>query len=161
MSEASTTLHEPVGRLSDRTIDLHRVLVSLQEELEAVDWYRQRADACRDDALRGILEHNMAEEIEHAAMILEWLRRNHPGFAGEFDNHLYGEGSITAQEVEHSDEAKTPEGAVVVDPRVGQIDVGQDLRIGYSANDGIHYKLFASESLVLLIDDPDAICTLT
>jgi uncharacterized linocin/CFP29 family protein len=52
------------------------------------------------------------------------------------------------------------DGAVLVDPRLGRIDIGQDLQVGYSANDGIHYRLFASESLVLLLDDPQAICTL-
>ena len=62
------------------TQDMHRALVSLQEELEAVDWYQQRADACEDAELKAILLHNMREEIEHASMVLEWLRRNHPDF---------------------------------------------------------------------------------
>jgi hypothetical protein len=94
MSESSATLHEPPGRLTDGTIELHRALVSLQEELEAIDWYRQRSDASRDDALRATLEHNMAEEIEHASMLLEWLRRHHSAFAAQFDTYLYSEGSI-------------------------------------------------------------------
>ena len=110
MSESSTTLHEPVGRMSDRTIELHRALVSLQEELEAVDWYRQRADACRDEELRAILEHNMNEEIEHASMILEWLRRTHPGFAAQFDDYLYSEGPITDIEESATGDGPASEG---------------------------------------------------
>lgn len=117
MSESSTTLHEPAGRLSDRTVELHRALVSLQEELEAVDWYRQRADACRDEGLRAILEHNMNEEIEHACMILEWLRRNHGGFAARFDDYLYSEGPITDVE-----EAATAEDREINQPASARED---------------------------------------
>jgi len=106
MSESSATLHEPVARLHDRTIDLHRALVSLQEELEAADWYQQRADACRDESLSAILEHNLDEELEHAAMLLEWLRRHHAGFAGHLDTYLYSEGPIT--EVEEAATAPAP-----------------------------------------------------
>ena len=76
--------HEPLDSLSKSTRDLHRALVSLQEELEAIDWYKQRADACQDGSLREILLHNMREEMEHAAMVLEWIRRNSP----DFDKHL-------------------------------------------------------------------------
>lgn len=100
MTEASTTLHEPADQLAEGTIDLHRALVSLQEELEAVDWYRQRADACTDDELRDILRHNMHEEMEHAAMLLEWLRRNEPSFAGQMADYLHAPGPITAAEGE-------------------------------------------------------------
>lgn len=112
MTETSTTLHEPAGRLRDATIELHRALVSLQEELQAVDWYRQRVDACRDDALRAILAHNMDEEIEHAAMLLEWLRRHDANFARRFDGYLYSEGSITAIEAEAACPADDDTGAV-------------------------------------------------
>lgn len=98
MSQASAALHEAPGRLRDETLELHRALVSLQEELQAIDWYRQRADACRDDALRAILEHNLDEEIEHAAMLLEWLRRNHAAFAAQFDTHINSSGPITGVE---------------------------------------------------------------
>ena len=76
MSDSSDTYHEPIERLNADTMEIHRALVSLREELEAVDWYRQRADACRDGQLRGVLLHNMREEIERACMLLEWLRRN-------------------------------------------------------------------------------------
>ena len=98
MSEASATLHEPEAQLSERTVDLHRALVSLREELEAVDWYRQRADACADPQLRRILEHNMREEIEHASMLLEWLRRERADFARHLATYLGSEGPITEVE---------------------------------------------------------------
>jgi ferritin-like protein len=98
MSEASTSLHEPAEQLSEQTRDLHRALVSLQEELEAVDWYRQRADVCTDSALGEILRHNMREEIEHASMLLEWLRRNNADFQRILKTYLFSEGSITEAE---------------------------------------------------------------
>ncbi len=75
MASASQGFHEDEDKLSARTRDLHRALVSLQEELEAIDWYQQRADAAEDPELREILEHNRDEEKEHATMLLEWLRR--------------------------------------------------------------------------------------
>ena len=77
---ASEILHEPIDKLKPETIDIHRAIVSLMEELEAIDWYRQRADACTERQLRAVLEHNMNEEIEHASMALEWIRRNVPKF---------------------------------------------------------------------------------
>ncbi|WP_114417986.1 encapsulin-associated ferritin-like protein [Marinospirillum perlucidum] len=72
--------HEPVSELTDETRDFHRAIVSLMEELEAVDWYNQRVDACKDKELAAILAHNRDEEIEHAAMALEWIRRNNAVF---------------------------------------------------------------------------------
>ncbi|MES9973265.1 MAG: ferritin, partial [Candidatus Thiodiazotropha sp.] len=72
--------HEPLEQLSDETRDMHRAIVSLMEELEAVDWYNQRVDACSDESLRAILAHNRDEEKEHAAMVLEWIRRQDPSF---------------------------------------------------------------------------------
>jgi hypothetical protein len=87
--------HEPVDQLSEDTRNLHRALVSLQEELEAVDWYRQRADAVSDDALAEILLHNMREEMEHAAMIIEWLRRSSPDFDHHLRDFLFTEGPIS------------------------------------------------------------------
>ena len=76
MPQSSTTLHE--SDLSPETVDRHRAIVSLMEELEAVDWYDQRVQAASDDELRAVLAHNRDEEKEHAAMVLEWLRRNDP-----------------------------------------------------------------------------------
>jgi hypothetical protein len=86
---ASDGYHEPLERLSEETRNLHRAIVSLMEELEAVDWYQQRADACSDDALAAILRHNRDEEIEHACMVIEWLRRNVPKFDQELRTYLY------------------------------------------------------------------------
>lgn len=108
MAESSATLHESRERLSQQTIDLHRALVSLQEELEAVDWYRQRADACKDPQLRSILAHNMREEIEHASMLLEWLRRENPDFAENLGTYLGAEGPITEIEEEATTQSQGP-----------------------------------------------------
>ncbi|MEH6387645.1 MULTISPECIES: encapsulin-associated ferritin-like protein [Pseudomonas] len=81
--------HEPIAELTDKTRDMHRALVSLMEELEAVDWYNQRMDACKDDELRGLLEHNRDEEKEHAAMVLEWIRRRDPAFDEQLRKYLF------------------------------------------------------------------------
>ena len=86
---SSVGYHEPVEELSDETRDMHRAIVSLMEELEAVDWYNQRADACKDPALRSILRHNRDEEKEHASMVLEWIRRRDPAFSKELKDHLF------------------------------------------------------------------------
>jgi ferritin-like protein len=101
MAQSSTTLHET--DLSPETIDRHRAIVSLMEELEAVDWYDQRVQAATDDELRAVLAHNRDEEKEHAAMMLEWLRRNDPTFAAHLATYLNSKGSIT--EVEESTKA--------------------------------------------------------
>jgi ferritin-like protein len=77
---SSTGYHEPIVELSAETRDMHRAIVSLMEELEAVDWYNQRVDACQDTDLKAILAHNRDEEKEHAAMVLEWIRRKDPKF---------------------------------------------------------------------------------
>jgi hypothetical protein len=86
--------HEPVEELSDETRDMHRAIISLMEELEAVDWYNQRVDACKDAELRKILAHNRDEEKEHAAMVLEWIRRRDPTFDKELRHSLFTEGEI-------------------------------------------------------------------
>jgi len=91
-------LHEPAENLSKDTLDIHRAIVSLMEEFEAVDWYQQRADACTDPALKAVLEHNRDEEIEHAAMVLEWLRRRLPRLDRELREYLFKDGSITDHE---------------------------------------------------------------
>ena len=74
--------------------DMHRTIISLMEELEAVDWYNQRVDACRDPELRRILAHNRDEEKEHAAMVLEWIRRRDPTLDKELRHSLFSEGEI-------------------------------------------------------------------
>jgi hypothetical protein len=89
---SSEGLHE--ANLSPEALNLHRAIVSLMEELEAVDWYNQRAEACTDPELRKILEHNRDEEIEHAVMVLEWIRRNNKVFDKELRERLFKEGSI-------------------------------------------------------------------
>jgi hypothetical protein len=91
---SSEGLHAPRERLSDKTLAMHQAIVSLMEELEATDWYRQRADDCDDPALKAILLHNMREEIEHASMVLEWLRRNSEDFDKELRNFLFTEEDI-------------------------------------------------------------------
>jgi ferritin-like protein len=91
---AHEILHEATGDLSDETRDMHRAIVSLIEELEAVDWYHQRVDACKNDELKAILAHNRDEEKEHAAMLLEWIRRSDPAFSKELKDYLFTEKSI-------------------------------------------------------------------
>jgi ferritin-like protein len=81
--------HEPVEELSDETRDMHRAITSLMEELEAVDWYNQRADACKDPELRAILAHNRDEEKEHAAMVLEWIRRRDEVLSKQLKEFLF------------------------------------------------------------------------
>jgi len=98
MAAASATLHEAVEKLQPETPDIHRAVVSLMEELEAVDWYRQRADACGDEQLKAILEHNMNEEIEHASMVLEWLRRHVPKVDEALKTYLFTTGDVTKLE---------------------------------------------------------------
>lgn len=100
MAPSSTSLHESADKLTPLTHDLHRAIVSLQEELEAVDWYQQRADACEDTALRDILLHNMREEIEHASMVLEWIRRRHADFDHHLRAYLFTDGPIPTIEAE-------------------------------------------------------------
>ncbi len=88
----STTYHE--SGLSEDTKDVHRALATLIEELEAVDWYHQRMDVTKDADLHAILEHHRDEEIEHAAMALEWLRRRLPKFDEELRAYLFKSGPI-------------------------------------------------------------------
>ena len=92
---SSVGYHESVDQLSEETRDMHRAIVSLMEELEAIDWYNQRADACKDPELKAILAHNRDEEMEHAAMTLEWIRRHSPRFDKELRQALFKEGPIT------------------------------------------------------------------
>jgi ferritin-like protein len=98
MPSGSTTFHEAEEHLTPATRDMHRAIVSLMEELEAIDWYQQRVDAAGDPDLRAILGHNRDEEIEHAVMTLEWIRRRSPTFDARLREYLFTEGSITALE---------------------------------------------------------------
>jgi ferritin-like protein len=98
MPTGSTTFHEAEEHLAPRTRDMHRAIVSLMEEFEAIDWYQQRMDATQDAEMRAILEHNRDEEKEHAAMVLEWIRRQDPALDRVLREYLFSEGSIVARE---------------------------------------------------------------
>jgi len=86
--------HESEEKLSEKTKDFTRALNSLKEEIEAIGWYQQRVDATNDESLKEILAHNRDEEIEHACMALEWLRRNMPAWDNELRTYLFTEGNI-------------------------------------------------------------------
>jgi uncharacterized protein len=117
------TFHEPIEWLTQASIERHRAIVSLMEELEAVDWYDQRVDATKDDSLRAVLAHNRDEEKEHAAMTLEWLRRNDPGWERVLRTYLFTELAITEVEAE-AEAAGEGDGD---EPSGGSLPVG-DLR---------------------------------
>lgn len=87
--------HEPVELLDEKARNISRVLHSLQEEVEAVNWYHQRVTASSDPQVKAILAHNRDEEIEHAVMTIEWLRRNMSGWDEELRTYLFTEGPIT------------------------------------------------------------------
>ena len=97
---SSETYHEQHDDLTDETREMHRAISSLMEELEAVDWYQQRVDATKDEALKAILGHNRDEEIEHAMMVLEWIRRRNPKFDAHATTYLFTKGDITNLEAE-------------------------------------------------------------
>jgi ferritin-like protein len=92
---ANEGYHEPIEKLSAQTMDMHRAITSLMEELGAVDWYNQRVDAATDPELKAILAHNRDEEKEHAAMVLEWIRRRDPKLDKELREALFKTGPIT------------------------------------------------------------------
>ena len=100
MADSSMGLHEDRGDLSPATLDRHRGIVSLMEELEAMDWYAQRIEAAGDPELAAVLAHNRDEETEHAAMSLEWLRRKDPVLDQHLRQYLFTTGSIIAIEDE-------------------------------------------------------------
>ena len=95
---SSETLHVPRESLSKATLHLHYAITSLMEELEAIDWYRQRADDTTDESLKAILIHNANEEMEHACMILEWIRRNDRKFDEQLREYLFTDKPITEVE---------------------------------------------------------------
>lgn len=114
MAQSSGSFHESTEQLKPETMDRHRAIVSIMEELEAVDWYDQRVDAAGDDELRAILAHNRDEEKEHAAMTLEWLRRRDAVWNEQLRNYLFTdkpvlevEESLEQADAEHS--ASAPE----------------------------------------------------
>ncbi len=121
---AHESYHEPVELLSSATKDMHRAILSLMEEFEAVDWYQQRAEACDDDALRAVLTHNKNEEIEHAMMNLEWIRRNSPAFDANARRYLFSSGSIVATEGAATEGAATDTPSPPSDPANGSLGIG-------------------------------------
>jgi uncharacterized protein len=128
----STSYHERHADLSEETRNLHRAIASLMEELEAVDWYQQRVDATDDPALKEILAHNRDEEIEHAAMVLEWLRRNNSVFDEQLRRYLFTARPIVAvehaaEQQEAGDESERSSRAAPLDGRSGS---GASLGIG-------------------------------
>jgi hypothetical protein len=99
---SSENLHAPRERLSKKALTLHHAIVSLMEELDAVDWYRQRSEDTEDEALRGLLLHNMREEMEHASMLIEYIRRADSDFNRFLKTYLFTKEPI----LEIEDEAK-------------------------------------------------------
>jgi ferritin-like protein len=119
---SSESYHESSELLSDETKNLHRAIVSLREELDAVDWYQQRAETCTDEELRAVLLHNKNEEIEHAMMVLEWLRQNDTSFAKNVGIYLGATGPITEIEKRAEDASgKKPESAPVTTLAIGSL----------------------------------------
>ena len=96
--------------------DMHRAILSLREEPEAVDWYAQRAEVCEDDALRAVLTHNQNEEVEHAMMLVEWIRRQSPVFDANARRYLYTSAPIVGAEATSHPLASPPSG--------GSLDIG-------------------------------------
>ena|ERR1700733_2423483 len=105
---SSESLHEDPAKLGPEVIDQHRAIVSLMEELEAVDWYNQRAAATTDDELRAVLTHNRDEEKEHACMVLEWLRRQDPKLDENLRKYLFTETSFQALIAAEKAQAPSP-----------------------------------------------------
>jgi hypothetical protein len=100
---SSEVLHVAREKLSRKTLEMHYAITSLMEEFEAVDWYRQRADDTEDAELKKILLHNAREELEHASMVLEWMRRNDADLNAQLLEYLFSEGSIAGKEEEAGD----------------------------------------------------------
>jgi ferritin-like protein len=100
-------LHEPREALTEQALDMKRAIDSMREELEAVDWYRQRMLATKDPALRALLDHHQREEIEHFVMLLEWCRRNDADFAAQMKTYLFKSGDLLT--IEDGDTKSTNE----------------------------------------------------
>jgi ferritin-like protein len=110
MAGSSAMLHESPEAIGPEKVNAHRAIVSVMEELEAIDWYDQRAAATEDQDLREILEHNRDDEKEHAAMALEWLRRRDAALDEELRRYLFTEGPIVAKELEAVEEEQSDGG---------------------------------------------------
>jgi ferritin-like protein len=116
---ASDTYHEPLELLSGETRDMHRAIVSLMEELQAIDWYQQRADACAEPQLKAVLLHNKNEEIEHATMLMEWIRRHSEYFDEMMRKYLFTEAPIVG--IEQGADADSPAAAVIKTLGIGSM----------------------------------------
>ncbi len=127
---ASEGLHEARELLDKVTVDRHRALISLQEELEAIDWYDQRVAATHDPSLAAVLAHNRDEEKEHAAMILEWLRRGDSILDRHLRTYLFTSAEITDIE----EEADGSRGDVVA--TAGAVGDGDDTHRAGTAGSG-------------------------
>lgn len=122
MASASATVHEDPEKLKPETIERHRAIVSIMEELEAVDWYDQRVDASEDEELRAILAHNRDEEKEHAAMVLEWLRRRDPQLDAHLRTFLFTDRPVL--EIEEQEEGASAKGQNAGEPADGSLGIG-------------------------------------
>jgi ferritin-like protein len=120
--------HEPENELSAHARDLHRALTSLKEEIEAIDWYHQRWEASGDDSLRAVLAHNRDEEIEHACMTLEWLRRNMPHWNEVMRTYLFTSADITQIEGAQEDADGREAVAKVAHGAFGDLGIGSRRR---------------------------------
>ena len=118
---SAISLHEAEAALRATTVDEHRAYRSLMEELEAIDWYAQRIDASSDPQLKKVLEHNRDEEKEHAAMVLEWLRRRDAVLDRHLRAYLFSQGPIEG--LERIQEAKENDPSTSVEPSAG-VEVG-------------------------------------
>jgi len=122
---SSENPHAPRERLSRETLNLHFAIVSLMEEFDAIDWYRQRADDTEDETLKQLLLHNMREEMEHASMLLEWIRRRDTDFERFLRTYLFTEGSILQEE-----KAATAEGVGKAGAETSRSGARQGFTIG-------------------------------
>ncbi len=118
--------HEPVENLPAEVLEQYRAMTSLIEELEAVMWYQERAAATADAEVRAVLEHNRDEEMEHAMMLLEWLRRNFPGFDEQMKTYLFTTAPITEieEEGEGADGGENPADGGASDSSAGSLNIG-------------------------------------
>ena len=119
---SSEEYHEPLRSLDEETLDVHRALISLIEELEAVDWYQQRVAATSNEELRQILAHNRDEEKEHAAMVLEWLRRHDAQFDKQLRTYLLTDSEITKIEDHESPPLQPSDGTLGIGSLRGKGD---------------------------------------
>jgi len=124
MAQSSQGFHESTQQLKVETMDRHRAIVSIMEELEAVDWYDQRVDAAADDELRAILAHNRDEEKEHASMLLEWLRRRDPPLDGKLRTYLFAGKPVLEIEAEAQSGNAEPEPAADGSLGIGSLRTG-------------------------------------